>query len=276
MGEVACAIEVLPLTEVAEQGSTSRVVVIVDPVPEQMERFATELRSYGCSIAVCSPNGWANHSPPRPAAIILGPNLLPLETCDLCREIREQLAAPVIVLMRTADPGHMSLALDAGADYCVPGDLGTVARLMLSAVRALERRERLAHDARDGIIEAGPLRIDAYQRIVTLNGVSVPLTSTEFSILSLLARRPGRVIKASQILRHMHGYHVDEIEAQSIVKVHIWRLRQKLMADPRAPRCIVNVRGQGYMYMFERRQAAAAMNSHSYNAEGMHALSLGS
>jgi two-component system response regulator RegX3 len=184
---------------------------------------------------------------------VLGPGLTPLEVWDLCKEMRRHLDAPLLVFMDNDGVDCMALALDAGADVCLPGKVDTASRLILSAVAAIARREQLARRSSNGIVEAGHLRIDLYRKTVELNGELVPLTATEFGILSILAQQPGCVISAGEIVRRVHGYEAVEGEAQDIVKVHISRLRQKLGEDQSSARCIANVRGQGYMYTFERR-----------------------
>ncbi|HEV3312479.1 MAG TPA: winged helix-turn-helix domain-containing protein, partial [Chloroflexota bacterium] len=103
------------------------------------------------------------------------------------------------------------------------------------------------------VIESGPLRIDLARKEVALRTKRVPLTPTEFGILAVLAQQPGRVFSGVELLRQVHGYEAESGEAQDIVKVHVSRLRQKLEENPQSPRRIVNVRGQGYIYMFERR-----------------------
>jgi DNA-binding response OmpR family regulator len=142
--------------------------------------------------------------------------------------------------------------MDSGADFCFPGHPDEAARVILAAIHAIERRERLARTDNLEVIEAGHLKIDLQRKMAEVRGMRVPLTVTEFGILGVLARQPGHVVSAAHILREVQGYEADEAMAQDIVKVHISRLRQKLEAPGVAP-SIINVRGQGYMYMFERR-----------------------
>jgi two-component system, OmpR family, response regulator len=162
----------------------------------------------------------------------------------------------MIVLSASAEPDHLSLAMDAGADYCFSGHPDRAARVILAAMHAIERREARGRTSTEKVIEAGHLKIDVQRKMAEIHGRRVPLTATEFGILSFLATQPGRVINAAHILREVQGYEADDAMAQDIVKVHISRLRQKLEAPGVAP-SIINVRGQGYMYMFERRSSAS-------------------
>lgn len=103
------------------------------------------------------------------------------------------------------------------------------------------------------VIELGYLRIDLQQRRITVNEHEVSLTRTEFDVLRVLAERPGTVLPSGEIMQHVMGIRIPEQEAQDLLKVHIHRLRQKLERDMDNPRFIRTVRGQGYMYAFERR-----------------------
>jgi two-component system response regulator RegX3 len=93
--------------------------------------------------------------------------------------------------------------------------------------------------------------IDLARREVRSGGRPLPLTPTEFRILAQLAQRPGQVVTHAEIFREVHGYEASEQEAKSILKVHVWRLRRKLVEAAPGRSAIVNVRGFGYM--LERR-----------------------
>lgn len=144
--------------------------------------------------------------------------------------------------------------LDTGVDY-VAGSYQP--DLLAAQLRATLRRYGRPRSA-PAIIELGQLRIDLGQRRVTVNERQVDLTPTEFSVLRVLAERPGTVLPAGEVMQQVIGAHITEPEAQDLLKVHIHRLRHKLEADPEQPRFIRTVRGHGYMYAFERRSAERA------------------
>lgn len=101
------------------------------------------------------------------------------------------------------------------------------------------------------IVVVRNVRIDLERREVTAGNRVIPLTPTEFSILAVLARRPGRAISVDDIFRELHGLSVEERQAKLLVKVHVFRLRAKLAEFVPEPSPILNVRGFGYM--LERR-----------------------
>jgi len=124
--------------------------------------------------------------------------------------------------------------------------LGAQIRAMLQRLA----RERSA----PAVIEIGYLRINLNQGAVTANGEEVHLTPTEFEVLRALADRPGTVLTSGEIMQQVLGVDMPRDQAQDMLKVHVHRLRQKLETDQSEPLFIKNVRGQGYMYAFERRE----------------------
>ncbi|MGH2449582.1 MAG: winged helix-turn-helix transcriptional regulator [Chloroflexota bacterium] len=139
--------------------------------------------------------------------------------------------------------------LEIGVDYVAPSyQPDWLAAQMRASLRRLGQ-ERAAPT----IIDLGYLRIDLEQRRVEINQRPVSLTPTEFSVLRILAERPGTVLPSGEIMQQILGVRIPESEAQDLLKVHIHRLRQKLEQDLDHPRFIRTVRGHGYMYAFERR-----------------------
>ncbi|MGI8825332.1 MAG: winged helix-turn-helix transcriptional regulator [Chloroflexota bacterium] len=244
-------------------------VVMVDAVPRRLQPLAEELETFGLQTSTCAPEEMIPAITTREcAAVILGAHLTPLQTWDLSREVRRRIDVPIVALVGTQGADYLSMALDAGADAAFPGTETISARLIVSAMQAIQRRERLGTRVMSSIVEAGPLRIDLYRKTVEVDGSCVPLTATEFGILAVLAQQPGRVVSATEIVKQVHGYDASEGEAQDIVKVHISRLRQKLEVGARPAGGIANVRGQGYMYLFERRSESPAFDNLSHQVSG--------
>jgi DNA-binding response OmpR family regulator len=232
-----------------------RPIFILDTERDGLSAFCDSLEAYGCQVYTLSPDVDFNLLGSHLFATILGPGLPPLRVTDLCRKVRRSTDAPLFAFFQSPADEHLSMVLDAGADHCFIGPRDGAARLVLSAIAAIQRRTERASQLREGTIEAGDLNIDLERRTVLLRGYPVPLTGTEFSILTLLAQHAGQLLSPVEILKQIHGQEYEPSEARDIVKVHVSRLRQKLEADPVAARCIVNVRGQGYRYVFDRRAA---------------------
>ena len=221
--------------------------------------LAENLTRYGYAADICRPEEWITRVIfGSTAGIIIGPNMRSLDMWSFAKEVRLQSDLPLVVLAQAPSPDQVALVLEGGADMCLAADSLLSARQIVAGVRAIERRSQYNRRRVSEVIETGPLKVDLARKEVTLHGRRVSLTPTEFGILSVLAQQPGRVFSGVELLRQVHGYEAESGEAQDIVKVHVSRLRQKLEEDPQSPRRIVNVRGQGYIYMFERRGEAVA------------------
>jgi DNA-binding response OmpR family regulator len=181
-------------------------------------------------------------------AVLAGPN----DLYNLARIIAgaRNAGSSLIVVARTGMPVADAVTLlETGADYV---STSIQPDWLAAQIRAGLRRFGQDRNATT-IIELGYLSIDLRQRMVTVSGREMNLTRTEFDVLRVLAERPGTVLASGEIMQHVMGIRMPESEAQDLLKVHVHRLRQKLENDLNDPRFIKTVRGQGYMYAFERR-----------------------
>lgn len=138
-------------------------------------------------------------------------------------------------------------ALRAGADVVVDERAGfDVLDAQLAAVRRRLDLERTP-GGEDGVVEAGPIRMDKNARQAFAAGTRLELTNMEFSLLLTLVEDQGHVISPLQAARRSSGRLVTEEEANQTIKVYIRRLRQKLHEAGCNPAIIANVRGRGYM-----------------------------
>ena len=97
-----------------------------------------------------------------------------------------------------------------------------------------------------GVMKLGDLVVDTNRRQVSRGGERIGLTYTEFSLLELLFRDPGRVVPRAEILEQLWGYPPRRAADLRVVDVYVARLRGKLEPDPRNPELILTVRGIGY------------------------------
>lgn len=91
-------------------------------------------------------------------------------------------------------------------------------------------------------LAVGKLVIDTFRHSVMFNRQPLRLTPIEYALLVCLAKAQGRVVTHSEIVREVHGYHTDDAEAQSLLKVHVHNVRRKI-----DPAYLVSVRGIGYL-----------------------------
>ncbi len=163
---------------------------------------------------------------------------------SFCRALRGgggRLAAlPVLMLTAKAGEEEVIAGLEAGADDYITKPFSP--KVLVARVKAVLRRRRPGSDD-DGIISIRGVSIDPARHEVLVNGHAVSLTSTEFSILHLIASRPGRVFSRRQLIDAVRGH--EYIVTHRVIDVQIFSLRRKLGAEGKS---IETVRGVGYRY----------------------------
>jgi two-component system KDP operon response regulator KdpE len=169
-----------------------------------------------------------------------------IDGLEVCRRVREFSQVPIVIITARNAERDVVLGLDAGADDYLTKPFG--AQELLARVRAVLRRARLVSTRADSgraTYECGELQIDFSQHQVTLRGRLVPVTPTEYRILSQLAQHAGRVLTHEELLSKVWGpAYKDEAH---LLRVNMSRLRDKLEPDRGQPRYILSRPGLGYM-----------------------------
>ena len=162
---------------------------------------------------------------------------------QVCRDLREISATPILMLTARADDIDQILGLEIGADDYVTKPVEP--RVLLARIRALLRRHAVAMEPAEHMT-FGALTIDRRTRCAALEGCAVELSTTEFELLWLLAQRAGHIMSRDAILNALRGIEFDGLDRS--VDVCISKLRKKLNDDPRQPRRIKTVWGKGYLF----------------------------
>lgn len=179
----------------------------------------------------------------RPDMIVLDIGLPGLDGIDVTRELRRVSDVPIIMLTARTDEVDKILGLEIGADDYMTKPFSP--KELVARIRAVLRRA----DATLGggeLIRANGVEVDLPKRRVVRDGEEVELTATEFDLLVVLARHPGRIYSRAQLLDALHGVAFDSYERS--VDAHVKNLRRKLEVDPRSPRLIETVYGVGYRF----------------------------
>ena len=178
-----------------------------------------------------------------PDLVILDLMLPDMDGYEVCRRIRERSSVPIIFLTARADDAEKVRGLQVGADDYVTKPFS--AEELLARVEAVLRRTDNARAGEAQTFEAGDLRVDLVRHQVTLRGVELDLTPTEYKLLAQLAANAGRVMVQEELLRRVWGPGYEG--ANELLHTAIRRLRVRIEDDPAAPRYIQTKRGIGYL-----------------------------
>ena len=160
------------------------------------------------------------------------------------RALRADRRTPVLLLTARGETEHRIAGLEAGADDYLAKPFEP--RELLLRINAILRRlpETKSPEA-PALLQLGPLAYDTARGELWHGDVPVRLTSTEAQLLRLLAERPGETVSRARLVADLgrDGHQVQE----RAVDVQITRLRRKIESDPKQPRYLQTVRGEGYM-----------------------------
>ncbi|MDT7514360.1 response regulator transcription factor [Rhodoferax mekongensis] len=187
-------------------------------------------------------------------AAILDVMLPEMDGFALCRAIRKDSELPIVMLTARGEVMDRVVGLELGADDYVPKPFEPrelVARVQTVLRRRAPAAPKAAAADPNHLCFQG-LRIDVATRTVLRNGEAVDLTGTEFDLLLLLARAPGKVFSRDDILNQLRG-HEAELYTRA-VDIVVSRLRKKL--EPLD--CIKTLRNAGYTLALAPLAASAA------------------
>ena len=182
----------------------------------------------------------------HPDAVLLDIGLPGQDGLAVCRAVRRDYAGVIVMMTARGDEIDEVLGLELGADDYVTKPVKPrvlVARLRANLRRLREQAEKKA-DQRTCVV-VGDLSIDPGRRAVTYRGADVPVSTSEFDLLEILARRAGHVVPREELLGQARGIRYDGLNRS--IDLRISRLRRKLGDDSERPTLIVSVRGVGYM-----------------------------
>jgi len=178
----------------------------------------------------------------HPALIILDLGLPDADGLDILKQLREWYQKPVIILSVRNSEADIIKALDNGAnDYLTkPFRTGE----LLARIRVAIRQSQ--GTAENPVLNFGSLTIDLANHTARKNNELIKLTSTEFSLLALLAKNEGRVLTHQYILKEVWG--MGYIEQTQYLRVFIAQLRKKVEDDPAKPNLLNTESGIGYRF----------------------------
>ncbi|AZB71952.1 response regulator transcription factor RpaB [Synechococcus elongatus] len=234
-----------------EPSTPKEKILVVDDEAAVRRILTMRLSMAGYQVVVASDGheALAMFEQEAPDLIVLDVMLPKLDGYGVCRELRKLSDVPIIMLSALGDIADRITGLDLGADDYLPKPFSPKeleARIATILRRLDDSPSALSAPSSPGVIRISDVEIDTNRRQVFQRGERVPLTYTEFSLLELLFRQPGRVVPRAEILEELWGYPPRRNADLRVVDVYVARLRSKLESDPRNPELIITVRGTGY------------------------------
>ena len=225
-----------------------RTLLLVDDEPGIVAIARDYLERAGFRVLTAGDGAAALHiaRSEQPALIVLDLMLPEIDGLDVLRSLRANpttQATPVIMLTARVEEADRVSGLEMGADDYMTKPFSP--RELVARVRAVLRRTENQHE-QTALLQTGDLVIDFQRRSVRLAGSPIELTATEFDLLAILAREPGRPFTRTQLIEM--AYDVSYAGFDRTVDAHIKNLRRKIEPDPREPTCILTIYGVGYKF----------------------------
>ncbi len=180
-----------------------------------------------------------------PDLMLLDITMPNMDGFEVCRRLREWSQVPIIMLSANSDEKDKVKCLNLGADDYITKPFGV--NELTARVSAVLRRTKMAASVPvQPSLTCGTLEVNFSQRLVTVAGVEVKLTPTEYDLLQELTLNSGKVLTHEHLLNKVWGpEYGDERE---YLHVFVRRLRVKLESDPTNPTHIVTISGIGYQF----------------------------
>lgn len=219
------------------------ILIIDDEVQiRRLLEITLSANGYKISEAATGKEGLALAASNQPVLIILDLGLPDTDGINILKKFREWYYKPIIILSVRNSEDDIIKALDSGAnDYLTkPFRTGE----LLARIRVAIRQSQGTAD--NPVLEFGSLTIDLANHTARRNNELIKLTSTEFSLLALLAKNEGRVLTHQYILKEVWG--MGYIEQTQYLRVFIAQLRKKVEDDPAKPKLLNTESGIGYRF----------------------------
>jgi two-component system KDP operon response regulator KdpE len=217
-------------------------VLVVDDEPQILRalRINLKARSYEVEVAADGATALRLAASFHPDLVVLDLGLPDLDGVEVIRGLRGWTAVPIIVLSGRADSSDKVGALDAGADDYVTKPFGIDE--LLARIRAVSRRSAPAPESPSFRIGRYTVDLAAH----SVDGGAVRLTPTEWQLLELLLRNPGKLVSQRQMLHEVWGPQYST--ETNYLRQYMARLRAKLEDDAAHPRHLLTEPGMGYRY----------------------------
>jgi two-component system KDP operon response regulator KdpE len=220
-------------------------VLVVDDEPQILRALRVNLkaRSFEVFTAETGREGLALAARHHPDLVLLDLGLPDMDGVDVVRGLRGWTTMPIIILSGRSESRAKVEALDAGADDYVTKPFNIDE--LLARVRAVSRRTAVGDEA--PVVPIGRILVDLQaHRVTDDEGADVRLTPTEWALLEVLVRNPGRLVSQRALIRSVRGANYDD--AAHYLRQYMAQLRRKLEPDPARPQHLLTEPGMGYRF----------------------------
>jgi len=223
-------------------------ILVVDDEPRIAEICRDYLERAGFKVTIASTGADALTlaRTKQPDLVVLDLGLPKMDGLDVTRALRKRSSVPIIMLTARVEESDKLIGLELGADDYLTKPFSP--KELVARVRAVFRRTDIGPGHGD-VIRAANVTLDVPRMQAKVGSRAIELTSTEFELLAMMMRQPGRVFTRGQLLDAVRGEQIESLDR--VIDAHIKNVRRKLEPDPRNPRYVLTVYGVGYKFADE-------------------------
>lgn len=220
-----------------------KTILVIDDEPKIVRVLKGYLEGAGYRVVAAADGqlGLITFRHEKPDLVLLDLMLPEMDGMEVCKRIRRESDAPIIMITARAEELDRILGLEIGADDYIVKPFSP--REVIARVKAVLRRTERETSGGE-VLRVGDIVLDTLGHQVTVAEKVVHLTPTEFNILETLMRAPGRPFTRERLMEQSQEDYFDGMERTA--DVHIRHLRSKIEADPKKPRYLITVFGIGY------------------------------
>ncbi|HVS67122.1 MAG TPA: response regulator [Mycobacteriales bacterium] len=223
-------------------------VLVVDDEPQILRALRVNLsaRSYDVYTAATGRQALDVAAQQRPDLIVLDLGLPDMDGVDVIHAIRDRSNTPIVILSGRLNSNEKIRALDAGADDYVTKPFNVDE--LVARVRAVARR---AGGDAPVVVHIGAVTVDLQAHRITKDGedgapAEVRLTPTEWHLLEILVRNPGRLVTQRELIQSIRGSQYED--AAHYLRQYMAQLRRKVEDNPARPKHLLTEPGMGYRF----------------------------
>ena len=218
-------------------------ILLIDDDERLAELLTRYFSSYELNLtSTTRPGGALQLLADKPFELIILDIMMPeMDGFEVCKRIRKNSEIPIIMLTARGEVMDRIVGLELGADDYLSKPFEP--RELVARIHSILKRSSSQASMQESTIIIDALRLDTYKRSVLLEGKNLELSSSEYQLLELFSRNPGKIFDRDEILKQLKG--IDADIYSRAVDILVSRLRQKLKPHE----LIQTIRGQGYRFI---------------------------